>query len=114
MANYSNLKEMRKKRPVNEARVRKVRDSILSDNATLRLVEFRKALRLTQEDIADILGIDQSNISRIERGRFATTELGTLQAYVEALGGTLEIRAKIGRRSHKLIDSEYESAISKK
>jgi predicted transcriptional regulator len=114
MANYSSLREVRKKRPVNEARVRKIRDSIIAENSTLRLVEFRQALNLTQQDLADILGIDQSNISRIERGKFAKTELGTLQAYVEALGGKLEIRAKIGKKSHKLIDSEYENAFNKK
>jgi transcriptional regulator with XRE-family HTH domain len=114
MPNYSNLKEVRKRRPVNEAKVRRMKDSILSENTSLRLVEFRRALNLTQEDLAIILGIDQSNISRIERGSFASTEIGTLQAYVEALGGKLEIRAKMGKRSHKLIDSEYEKSMAKK
>lgn len=108
------LEEMRKKRPVNEVRVRKIRDSILSQSHAVRLADFRKSLELTQTDMAEILHVDQSNISRIERGRFANTEIGTLQAYVEALGGTIEIHARIGSTSHRLIDSEYEKVISGK
>lgn len=100
------LKEMRKRRPVNEVRVRKIRDSILSESRAVRLAEFRKSLSLTQNDIAEILGIDQSNVSRIESGNFRNTEVGTLQAYVEALGGTLEIHARVGNKSHKLVDGE--------
>lgn len=100
------MKELREKRPVNEARVRKLRDSILVQSRAVRLSEFRKSLELTQNDIAELLGVDQSNISRIERGKFSNTEVGTLQAYIEALGGTLEIHARVGNKSHKLIDGE--------
>ena len=38
------------------------------ESRAVRLAEFRKTLELTQVDIAGILGIDQSNVSRIERG----------------------------------------------
>jgi transcriptional regulator with XRE-family HTH domain len=100
------LKEMREKRPVNETRVKKQRDSILTQSRALRLSEIRKSLELTQTDIAELLGVDQSNISRIERGLFRNTEIGTLRAYIEALGGTLEIHARVGNRAHKLIDGE--------
>lgn len=108
------LDEVRHKRPINENRVKKIRDSILVQSHALRLADFRKSLGLTQINMAEILHVDQSNISRIERGRFTNMEIGTLQAYVEALGGTLEIHARIGRTSHRLIDSEYEKAISSK
>lgn len=101
------LNEMREKRPVNEARVKKQRDSILAQSRAIRLAEFRKSLKLTQDDIAELLGVDQSNVSRIERGKFSNTEIGTLQAYIEALGGTLEIHARVGKKFHKLIDGEY-------
>ena len=98
------IKEMREIRSVNEVRVRKMRDSILLQSRAVRLSEFRKSLDLTQNDMAERLGIDQSNVSRIERGKFRNTEVGTLQAYIEALGGTLEIHARVGNKSHKLID----------
>lgn len=108
------FEDMRKKRPVNENRVKRVRESILAQSRAVRLSEFRKSLELTQIQIAEIIGIDQSNVSRIERGKFSNTEIGTLQAYIEALGGTLEIHARVGKKSHLLLDSEYEKVISSK
>lgn len=107
---HISMKEIRSKRPVNEARVRKLRDSILRQSRAIRLSEFRKSLELTQNDLAELLGVDQSNISRIERGKFSNTEVGTLQAYIEALGGTLEIHARMGSKSHKLIDGDLISS----
>jgi transcriptional regulator with XRE-family HTH domain len=101
------LDEMRLKRPVNESQVKKTRDSILAQSRAVRLADFRKSLEMTQTEIAEILGVDQSNISRIERGKFSNTEIGTLQAYVEALGGSLEIHARVGKKSHLLIDGEF-------
>ena len=106
------LEEMRTKRSVNEVRVRETRDAILKESRAVRLSEFRKALNLTQVQIAELLGVDQSNISRIEHGNFAKTQIGTLQAYVEALGGSLEIHARIGKSSHRLVDSQYERALA--
>ena len=38
------------KRPVNEKRVRRLRDSIIAESRALRLGEFRKSLDLTQVD----------------------------------------------------------------
>lgn len=55
-----------------------------------RLREQRAAL---QSDIAAEMGVSQSRVSRIERGDRARTELGTLSAYVQALGGWLEVTA---------------------
>jgi len=100
------LEKMVAKRPLNEKRVRKLRDSIIAESRALRLGEFRKSLDLTQVDLAQILGVDQSNISRIERGKLSKTEIGTLESYVEALGGTLEITVRIGKVSHILIDTD--------
>lgn len=101
---YTTLDEMRKIRPVNERKVKKEVRKMIDESNAMRLAEFRKTLELTQVEIADVIGIDQSNVSRIEKGKFCHTEIGTLQAYVEALGGKLEIYARMGKKTHRLID----------
>ena len=114
MAKYSTWQEARKKRSINQSEVRKLTREYLSKSQNATLAEIRIALELTQKELAEIIGIDQSNVSRIERGPMNSTELGTLEAYVNALGGELEIRARIDNVSHNLIDSTYEKAITKR
>jgi DNA-binding XRE family transcriptional regulator len=58
-----------------------------------RLAEVRKDQHVTQAEIAQRLGVGQPRISQIEHGDLNRTELATLRAYVEALGGELEISA---------------------
>lgn len=57
----------------------------------LPLDKLRKARSLTQTALAERLQTDQSAISKME-GR-TDMYLSTLREYVEALGGTLELRA---------------------
>ncbi|MGW0819849.1 helix-turn-helix domain-containing protein [Streptomyces sp. NPDC002845] len=58
-----------------------------------RLAEMRRQLGLTQREVADRMHVRQERVSAIERGRTASTEVGTVAAYVAALGGQLEIVA---------------------
>ena len=59
----------------------------------LTLQELRQSIAsLNQEDIAEILQVTQGYVSRLERQDDML--LSRLYAYVEALGGDLEIRAK--------------------
>ena len=53
--------------------------------------ELRNARRLTQADMAEMLDVPQSSISRIEQR--ADMYLSTLRNYVHAVGGVLQIRA---------------------
>lgn len=59
--------------------------------ASMPLDKMRKARSLTQVAIAERLHVDQGSISKLE-GR-TDMYLSTLREYVEALGGTLELRA---------------------
>ena len=59
--------------------------------AEMPLHELRAARQLTQEPLADILGIKQASISKMERR--ADIYVSTLAKFIEAMGGTLEIRA---------------------
>ncbi|QGK80297.1 helix-turn-helix domain-containing protein [Mycobacterium tuberculosis] len=65
-----------------------MRDAVLAH----RLAEIRKALgHARQADVAALMGVSQARVSKLESGDLSHTELGTLQAYVAALGGHLRI-----------------------
>jgi ribosome-binding protein aMBF1 (putative translation factor) len=96
----TSLDELRRRRPGNEQEVARLRDEMLAESRGYRLAELRQASNLTQRDLAAILGVDQSRVSRIERGDLTRTELGTLAAYVRALGGEVEISVRFGEERH--------------
>jgi DNA-binding XRE family transcriptional regulator len=57
----------------------------------MALEELRNAKQLTQTDMAEILDVPQSSISRIEKR--ADMYLSTLREYINAVGGALQIQA---------------------
>ena len=59
--------------------------------AELPLEKLRSARELTQTDMAELLGVNQSAVSKIERR--SDMYLSTLRNYVSAMGGTLQIQA---------------------
>ena len=80
-----------------EARRRKIEkraQTLIAEEMSLR--DLRKALRRTQSRVASDLGINQENVSRIER----RTDLliSTLSGYVEAMGGKLRLVAEFPDR----------------
>lgn len=73
-------------------------ESIERSNAAYRqlkqdmaLEELRNALRLTQQQLAETLQVDQSAISKLERR--TDMYVSTLERFIQAMGGRLEIRA---------------------
>lgn len=83
--------------PQSLARARKRADAILE---RMRLDELRKERHITQRTIAAIMGIDQGEVSRIEKR--SELKLGTLRSYVSALGGHIEVRAVFPDRNIEL------------
>jgi len=69
--------------------------------AAVRLRQMRQAQRVTQKTLAQAMGLSQSALSELERRPNITLE--TLQRYVEALGGRLEIKAVFQKRSEELL-----------
>ncbi|AYE94680.1 transcriptional regulator [Mycobacterium paragordonae] len=68
-----------------------------------RLTDIRKAHGLVrQADVAALMGVSQARISKLESGDLSHTELGTLQSYVAALGGSLRIVAEFGESTVEL------------
>lgn len=60
------------------------------------LQEFRKSVGLTQEEVAGLLKLKQTNISQLESRK--DMHISTLRNYVEALGGELEIYIRMPDR----------------
>lgn len=59
--------------------------------AELPLEKLRSTRSLTQTGMAELLGVNQSAVSKIERR--SDMYLSTLRSYVAAMGGSLEIQA---------------------
>jgi DNA-binding XRE family transcriptional regulator len=74
----------------------------------MALEELRSAKQLTQSDMAEMLDVPQSSISRIEQR--ADMYLSTLRNYIHAVGGELRIQAVFRDGGTVVIDrfGEYE------
>src|SRR5437762_3367096 len=67
-----------------------------------RLAEVRRRQHTTQSDVAKTMGVTQARVSRIEKGQLSRSEVDTLAAYVQALGGKMKIIADFGDESYVL------------
>lgn len=66
------------------------------------LAQLRKAQGRTQRQMATDMHVSQPRIHEIENGELGKTSVKVLQAYVEALGGELEITARFGDNSYRV------------
>ncbi len=73
--------------PERRAKIEHLTEELVEEVATLR--ELRKKQKLTQTDMAQLLGIKQENVSRLERRN--NIHLSTLKDYIHALGGKLHL-----------------------
>jgi transcriptional regulator with XRE-family HTH domain len=80
--------------PRRRARVHARAAELIAEELSLR--ELRKARQKTQHRVAVALGIGQDGVSRLEQR--ADLLLSTLRAYIEAMGGHLEIIARFSDR----------------
>jgi phage shock protein A len=67
--------------------------ALTARNRARTLAEQRTRLGLTQTEVADRMRVPLEQVAAIERAEPGTTDLRTLAAYVEALGGRLELTA---------------------
>lgn len=58
----------------------------------LHLAQLRKAKGLTQEAMADLLGVSQAEVSKMERR--SELYVGTLRKFIEAMDGELVLAAR--------------------
>lgn len=64
------------------------------------LAEVRRALKLSQDEIAQTLQIGQGAVAKIEKR--ADMYVSTLRRFIEAMGGELEIVARFADHSVKI------------
>jgi DNA-binding transcriptional regulator YiaG len=66
----------------------------------MNLAEVRRALKLSQEEIAQTLQIGQGSVAKIEKR--ADMYVSTLRRFIEAMGGELEIIARFPDHAIKI------------
>ena len=71
------------------------------------ILEARKARGLRQTELAELAGIAQADISRIERGQIAPTT-PTLLKLAEALGAQIQLVVPVGDADAVAIDVDRE------
>jgi DNA-binding XRE family transcriptional regulator len=80
--------------------------------ADLPLEQLRSARHMTQTNLAHVLGVNQSAISKIEKR--TDIYLSTLRSYIEAMGGNLEMQAVFPEGAVRLDFRDEDAALSRK
>lgn len=101
MPNTTNWRDIRKRRPPNEAAVE-------IEKLQIRLATLREQAGASQVELAKALGTSQSNISQLERSN--DQMLSSVAKYVHALGGELKLTAVIGGTAYTLLEDVREPA----
>ena len=91
-------RDVRAKRPLDEAIVAEHAAQMEAEERAWRLREIREEQGITQNELAERMSLTQPTISALESGDLDRSGLATLKAYVEALGGTVEVTATFGNR----------------
>ncbi len=86
--------------PVDRAAVDEEKARLLAEVRAYRLKEIRQSAGLTQQEVADRIGVSQKQVSKIERGDLDSARVGTVRKYLEAIGGGLSLEYVAG--DHRL------------
>lgn len=89
---FSDLRDAARRDPTRARRIDAAKECALQEHAAYGLAEIRRALGLTQTELALLIGRSQSAVSQIEHGEIGLS-LELLRAIVAQLGGELEIAA---------------------
>jgi DNA-binding XRE family transcriptional regulator len=88
------VREKLKLSPERQEKIAKRSHQLIQEELTLR--DLRKAQSLTQERLAEILGIEQDSVSRMERR--ADLLISTMSSYIQAMGGRMRIMVEFPDR----------------
>lgn len=90
--------DVRRERPPRESAVAEHTERMLAETRAYRLREVREEQGLTQVELAARMHVTQPSVSQLERSELDRAGLATIKAYVEALGGSVEVVADFGDR----------------
>jgi DNA-binding XRE family transcriptional regulator len=69
-------------------------------SAEMDLAEVRRALKLSQEELGEILKVGQGSIAKLEKR--TDMYVSSLRRFIEAMGGELEIIARFPNRDVRI------------
>ena len=81
------LADLEAKFPVDPEKVEAAKASMMSRVRAHRLRELREAAGLTQEQLAQRIGVGQRQVSKIESGDLDNAKIGTVRKYLAAVNG---------------------------
>ena len=90
----TSLHDLHRHRPGNRENIDQIKAGMYADAKAYRLRTFREESGLTQESLAKKIGVGQNRISQMEHGHLTSARVSTIQKYVAALGGSLELTVK--------------------
>ena len=70
----------------------------------LQLVEARSVSGLTQQQVAERMGVSQAQVARIEKAGYDAYTLRTLRRYIEALGDEFSLQVSV-RKGEEAFES---------
>jgi len=89
MPTYKKWSELKAKMsPQSQAEIERRKQQLIAE---MPLEHLRAARQLTQTNLAHVLGVNQSAVSKLEKR--TDMYLSTLRSYIQAMGGHLEIQA---------------------
>ena len=97
----TNWEDVRALRAPREDRVAAHRAQLDADVRAYQLREIRTRQGVTQKELARRMRVTQPSVSAVENGDLGRAGLDTIRAYVEALGGTMDVVASFG--DHKIV-----------
>jgi predicted transcriptional regulator len=84
------------KRKLSQEQADDVRKQVADEVLEMNLRSLRESLGKTQDEIANLADVTQSQLSKIERREDHL--ISTLRRYVRALGGDIEVIAVVGEK----------------
>lgn len=100
---FSEIRDEARRDPERARRIDEAKERAVEEIVSYRIAELRKALGITQAQLAAMIGKSQSAISQLEHGEIGLS-LETLRSIVRQLGGEVEIAAVFDDR-RVLIDT---------